>query len=344
MRAGHLVFAAFVVFLFVGGAIIQGGIAKPKIELKIDLSTDEQIQLNISYSLKGSRFYSEINVLCFPISKQRVDSIYLFDDPRYVDVYLSRCIHGLYDHLRAEIDLLDADNRVLIVNFEALLHVFAGNPAIVVLAGGIPNGTEFALAALDWVERGGVLITLGNESIPFLAKESNGEWIGGEEFLRVRFHPLDSFINGSVKPSEIAEAFDFKFIAPRVGISIEDVENYGGRVIGYHYEGNQSLTSAALFTIGNGTLVAFSSAIYLPYVTSAEDAIASDIAKIVVSQLQWISGPIVFKRANSPSGEINGIMYATFSENAELISVLALSTIDTMSIYAKKIIEVHMLH
>ncbi|MBC7108495.1 MAG: hypothetical protein H5T41_06895 [Methanomassiliicoccales archaeon] len=339
MSRGHLLFSLFVIFLFLGGAFIQGGVARPHIDLNIEVSEGEQVQLNVSYALSGSRFYGDFNIVCFPISKLRFDRIYLFDDSRYVDIYLSRCVHGLYDHLRAEIDLLNAENEVSIVALESLLEVFSGNPATVVLAGGIPNGTDFADLALQWVERGGVLITLGNESIPFLAKESEGG-VNEEGFLGLRFYPLDFLGGDRMTPSSVAEALDFRFIAPIMGIDVADVEHYGGMVIGYYYERNRVLTSAALFHIGDGALIVFSSPISVPYITSAEDAIASDIAKIVVSQLQWISGPIVFENAKGEPGKISGVMHVTF-ENPRFISVLALSTIDTMVIYARDIIDIH---
>jgi len=338
MKLGNLLFSLFVIFLFLGAVIIQDGVARPHLDLDVDVSEGEQTQINISYALSGSRFYGSFNIVCFPISKLRFDRIYLFDDPRYVDVYLSRCVHGLYDHLRAEIDLLNAENEVSIVTLDPLIEVFSSDPATVILAGGIPNGTDFANLALQWVERGGVLITIENESIPFLAKKSEGG-VNEGGFLGLQFFPLDFLDGDRITPSSVAEALDFRLIAPIMGIDVADVEQYAGIVIGYYYERDRVLTSAALFHIGDGALIVFSSPISAPYVTSAEDTIASDIAKIVVSQLQWVSGPIVFENAKGEPGKISGAMHVTF-ENPRFVSILALSTIDTMAIYTREIIDI----
>ncbi|MDH7508766.1 MAG: hypothetical protein QHH00_05130 [Methanomassiliicoccales archaeon] len=339
MKLAHILFSLFVLFLFLGGAFVQGGITKLHIDLNVEALVDEQVQLNVSYAISAPGVYGSFNVASFPISKMRFDRILLFDDPRYVDVYLSRCIHGLYDHLRAEFDLMNAEIEVSIVPFEPLLEVFSGSPATVVLAGGVPNGTEFALLALQWVERGGVLITLGNESIPFLARESNSG-VDEEGFLGIRFYPLDFLGGECVTPSSVAEALDFKFTAPIMGIDVADVEHYGGRVIGYYYERDRVLVSAALFHIGDGALIAFSGPVSAPYLTSAEDVIATDIARIVVSQLQWISGPIVFESAEGRLGEISGVLHATF-EDPQFVSVLAISTVGTTATYARHIVEVY---
>lgn len=340
MRFRTAALSLLVIFIFIESVFINTGISDPNLELKATTKDGDGIDVEITYELTATQKYADFNLICFPVSQYRNDTIYLFEDPKFTDVDLARSIYGLYDHLRAELRLLGAENDIRVVSLAPLLEIFSGDPATVILAGGIPNATNFALSALNWVEKGGVLITLGNQSIPFLAKVSQGSWVGEEVFLRMRFQPIAVRYSDNLVATPIAEAFDFKATAPMMGIFVEDVQRYGGQIIGYYLDEDKRLASLAFIPIGKGVLLAFSGPITAPYLTSSEDAIACDIARIIVSQLPWISGEIQSKNLAGIPREINGTVRFHFEE-AHAISVFAFSRLTTMPIYARVIVEIH---
>lgn len=340
MRFRTAALSLLVIFIFFESVFINTGLSGPDLELKAVAEDGDGVDVKITYELSATQKYADLNLICFPVSQYRSDTIYLFEDPKFTDVYLARSVYGLYDHLHAELRLLGAENDIKIVGLAPLLEIFSGDPAIVILAGIIPNGTDFAMSALNWVEKGGVLITLGNQSIPFLAKVSQGSWVGEDVFLRIRFQPIAVRYSDNLTATPIAEAFDFKTTAPMMGIFVEDVQRYGGQIFGYYLDEDKRLASLAFIPMGRGVLIAFSGPITAPYLTSSEDAIACDIARIIVSQLPWVSGQIQSKNLSGSPSEINGTLCFHFEET-HVISVFAISRLTTMPIYARTIIEIH---
>ncbi len=339
MKLSYVLFALFAIFLVLASSVIQGGVHRLRIDLEVEIEEGDEVWVNASYSIGSSSFSKSLNVLCFPISQWHSWPIHIFEDARVLDPYQSRSVHGLYDHLRTEMDLIGSNVSVSMVNLDGLMEIIDGEPSILILASRTLNETGYGASVLRWVERGGVLFSVGNESLPFLAKVSGGEWVGPDEFLRLRYHPLAFSGGEGMQPSTAASALSLENVAPIAGIDVEDVEAYGGTVIGYHYQRERDLASAALFRIGNGTLIAFAGPISAPFVTTAEDVIAADIARVVACGLQWISGPIFWQTESAGQNAIAGVLSATF-ESAEIVSVFAFTNDDFQAAHSIRIATV----
>ena len=134
-----------------------------------------------------------------------------------------------------------------------------------------------------------------------------------------------------VSASTAASALDMKFVSPRYGMSVSDVEQYG-QVIGYLFSRETELTSAALIHRGNGTIILFSDIMEKPFTTSMEDAIASDLANMLMSGLPWASGTLCSQQVTWGIYTVTG-SFVTNISSSKLLSCYAFSLADNQHRY-----------
>ncbi|MBM4237462.1 MAG: hypothetical protein FJ151_03145, partial [Euryarchaeota archaeon] len=134
MKLSHLLFALFAVFLVLASSAIQGGVHRFSIDLDVEVEGTDEVWVNASYHIGPSSFSKSLNALCFPISQWHSWPIHIFEDARVLDPYQSRNAHGLYDHLRTEMDLIGSSLSVSLVNLDGLAEIVEGPPSILILA------------------------------------------------------------------------------------------------------------------------------------------------------------------------------------------------------------------
>lgn len=312
-----------VLFIFIStvflSVLTQVTYEKVDLEAEIDVHLDgNSMKVSINYWIGETRHSKSIGVLCFPAALERDDDIYIFNDYTGRNGTFYPIITGLYDHLRAIMEAYGYPGEVRMIGPDELPEVFSGQNATLILANEPEVREELAPAALQWVKRGGVIIGIGNRSIPFVY---DGNGTAPDGFMLLRYHTLDFDGGRDMIASPVARAFDLETVSPSKGIVVEDVLALNGRVVGYIYQRETELTSAALFDIGKGRVLALSGDMVLPSITSGEDAVSRDLAKWLASSFLWaVELPVMEEQYAGPES-ISGTLNASFSP-APFISVV----------------------
>ncbi len=322
MKNGYSVAAMLITILFLLSLAVQPVSRGLSVDVQEDLEMNGQFEVNIDWRVGRTEYSKNMTAVCFPVDRVRSDPIYLFANLEGGNGSAYSRSLGLLDHLEAYLSTLDSDTNVELVDEGELKEVFSGGNATVIITSQPSEDPELGMKALEWVRGGGNLIGIGNRSVPFISEFEGGEWRGPEQFLKIRYERFSFGGAVSWRPSEIARAMDFQYVAPSLGIRVDDVEKSGGRVIGYVYEDGYDLTSSALFRIGEGAVLAFSGHIETPILTSGEEALSGDIAKIVLSSLHWISGDIVYETRSAGSQAIEGTLSAEYPVQSSLSFVI----------------------
>jgi hypothetical protein len=339
MRYGKVFFVTFASALLLLSVMVYPWGHSIGLTLDVDVNPGSPVAVDVTYHVGYTRYSKSVSVVCFPASQSRDDVVYVLADPNVINGTSSRSISGLYDHLRSELGLFGMGGRVVLVGTTSLDDILEGPSATLVFASRTSGDIGLGLKVLKWVREGGVVVGIGNGSAPFLADFAGGVWTDRPEFLRLRYVSLDFDGGEGMYSSETATAMKFRNVAPLTGMVVDDVVSQNGTPIGFLYERDTLLTSAALFKIESGRFLALSGNIYAPFVTTAEDAVASDLAKIIVSGMVWKCGQVVFEYRISGRAPIDGNFSALFGE-AGVISVIAFSNDDYQSLYVTKVYAV----
>jgi hypothetical protein len=102
---------------------------------------------------------------------------------------------------------------------------------------------------------------------------------------------------------------------------VSDVQTYGS-AIGYLYQRETELTSAAIIHRGNGSIILFSDVMSQPFTASMEDVMANDLMRIVQSGLPWQSGPISYLSLMGGADPIKGVIPISVPNSTSLVCYL----------------------
>lgn len=338
MQTERSILVTVLVLLLVGSIIVQPMGAGIGVEVSMYFEKADDLVVDMDYAVSRSGYAKSIGVGLFPVDVNRTDEVYLYIDEYGVNGSMYPRVLGLYDHLKADIDALDSDVRLSTVDFEELDSVFEGPNATVIIPSQPSNNTDFGIKALEWVKKGGVLIAIGNRSVPFFADYTNEQWSGPDEFMNIRYEPL-SFMGGEgMHASPVAEALGLRTVAPTMALSVDDVLSHGGQMIGYLYDREEDLTSHALFRIGDGVLIAMGGHIAYPFVTTAEDAVSTDIIRIILTGLAWISGPIKYERIDAGPGQVRGSIMTTIADT-RFVSIFVFEMDNHQRLFFSRIVD-----
>jgi len=332
VKGEELGLCTLVAFLVVLSILVQSGGGGLIINTEMEVTVDEQLQVRLDYTLSSTGFSKSVNILTYSTLEIRDGPIYIFYDNKEVESsYLPR-IAGLYDHLNPRLQSYGYDDSVSLVGREVLEDIFTGPNATLILANSISQPDTIAQMALDWVIEGGILIGIGNGSIPFVFDPRYDT--GGDGYIALRYEKMAFRSGDGMNSSTMAEAFNLETVAPTDGILVDDVESQSGTVVGYTYDREQLLTSAALFKIGKGRLLTLSGNISAPIQTSGEEAYANDIAKLLASWALWMEGEPFLKKIACGPESASGIIVAELPI-AEHVAAVSFDTDEFQDVFQR---------
>jgi len=309
VRGEVAIISVIFVSMMLFSAMVQVGEESISFDSEIFITNGtDSMDVSVDYWIGETRFSKAITVLCFPLTEERSDDIYIYNDYLGLNGTFYPLIAGLYDHLRAILEVYEYPGKVRMVGPESLDGIFVGPNATLILASQPLGGEDLAEKALEWVRGGGVIIGIGS-SIPFV---HDGTSSAPEGFLELRYQSMDFDGGRDMIETQVAKAFDLETVAPSKGIVVEDVLAINGSVVGYIYQREGELTSAALFQVGEGRVLALSGDLVLPSMTSGEDAVSRDIARLVASGFLWSTGSPVLEERVGGAKTMSGTLNATF--------------------------------
>ncbi|MFP4196420.1 MAG: hypothetical protein ACLFS6_02065 [Methanomassiliicoccales archaeon] len=322
MDRARTLLAVTMVTLFLLAMIVQPH-PGPDCRVEGGVSVEDGIMtVEVEYQIDRTEYDKNTHLLCFPVQKDVEGPIYIYLDYQDSEDYSHRRAIGLYDHLRAEMALMGSDAEIVLVEDEELDEVFNDPNATLIMTKGTDGGSLTGLRALDWVHRGGTIIGLGEEAIPFVDPPREKKH---PSFMELSYWKLD-FIGGEgMEASPPAAAFDFDLVAPAGALDMRWVEANDGRPIGYLYDRGANLTSAAMFSMGEGRVVAFGGKLDPPQITTGEDAVANDIAHLLISGYVWSTGEMYWEEVAIDGEESAGTLSLEFPR-AEGVSLALFDT------------------
>ncbi len=285
----------------------------------------------VNYSIPSSSYSDPVNIVLIPLNSYRSDPIFIFVEQNEFSVEEYASVLGLYDHLSAELINLGMNQTVEIVDYLQVEELLKGGPSVLILTNSSQNWVSQSSAMLSWVERGGVIIGLGNGALPFISSNNVNNLSEAGYTYRIRYESLEYEGGQGVSTSATAAALDLKYASPRYGMVVSDVESYG-QAIGYLYLRNTELTSAALIHRGNGSIILMSGIMTQPFTTSMEDVMANDLANMLASGLPWESGDLYLYQVTGGVNSMIGSFIAHLSPSA-LIACYAFSLNDDQHQY-----------
>ncbi len=158
----------------------------------------------------------------------------------------------------------------------------------------LPQGVFFPEPDLmkSWIEGGGILIWTGAlvgrymgtaEGLVVDMFEDGGEGQWGPTFI-LGFDPIgEEGQERATVPTPWMEALDIRFPLATWGASVEDVDSRDGVLLGAATPGENPKASVSLLPVGEGALALFGEAPGPVFTYSAEDIIAHDIARLILS-------------------------------------------------------------
>lgn len=292
-----LVLVALVISgLFLTSAVIQPWYDPDTIDLKVQRLTGIYGYNNrVNYSISNSIYSDPVNIILVPVARYGIGDVFIFLEKDNVTLEVYAMVLGLYDHLRAEMRNLRMNQSVKVIDHAQTVDVLNGEPAVLMIVNSTMNWNEQSNTMLSWVKKGGVIIGIGKGALPFVTENSTAPSTDGLSEFQVRYESLDYASGDGVSMSGFASALDMKYISPKFGMRVADLQNYG-RAVGFLYQRSEPLTSAGLILNGAGSIILISGIMIQPFAASMEDVLAQDLARMFACGLPWSVGePYIFK-------------------------------------------------
>lgn len=320
MRA-EIVAALFVAALFITSAfmVYGGDQGTPSLE-----ATRSNGTVNVNYSLPSSSHSYPSTIVAITVDNYRSDDITVLltgrsgppnSDPANVQ--------GLVDHLGAELENIGSSSKVSTIEEGSLGSYLSWGNGTLIIASAVDLATSLMLE--DWVGKGGVLVVIGPDCLPFIG-------YGGTLKLGFERYPYD----GAIDEGSLAHALGLRTVFPSHGISVEDVTSHSGTVLGFT-SGDGRLTTMAAVPLGLGRVLAMGGPIESPFLASMEDVYAWDLARCLEAGAQWAAGPIQHERMNVPAQGLAGSLAFGIDQMAIRISVFSLD--DSHALFKSVMVE-----
>ncbi len=147
----------------------------------------------------------------------------------------------------------------------------------------------------------GRYVALPNEEAADVLEAPDGEEWGPS--LIMGFDPIGSKgLDRASLSNAWSDALNIRFPLASWGASVSDVMTHRGLTVGLTTVSGTPKTSLSIFSVGNGTVALFGDAPRQAFTYSAEDVVAHDIARLIVSGL--LENP--------------GVDYATLLDSTEI--------------------------
>ncbi len=288
--------AAGVAFLVVSQAfVLSEGIPPAGVFGAADYDSSQSI---VTVDLRGHGIYDTTYRIAVVGLTNRPEPlpIHLYYDDRYPVSNTSRPrIFGILDHLTSELLTAEHPSEIRMTDALALVNLLRGPPAVLIVAAtALPQGVFFPDSSLmrDWIERGGILIWTGALIGRYMGTSrgrvidmygGGGESRWGPTFI-MGFDPVKDERDGTgTMPTSWTDALDLRYPLTAWGSSLADAAAVDGLALGFVTEGPDSRTSLSVLPVGNGSVALFGNAPGPVFTYSAEDVIAHDIARLLIS-------------------------------------------------------------
>ncbi len=304
----EIVATLFVVALFITSAfmVYGGDQGSPSLE-----ATRSNGTVNVNYSLPSSSHSYPSTIVAITVDNHRSDDIKVLLTERSGPPNSDPAnVQGLVDHLGAELENIGSSSKVSTIEEGSLGSYLSAGNGTLVIASTVNSTTSLMLE--DWVRKGGVLVVIGPDCLPFIGYGGSLE-IGFE-----RYTYDDTTAEGT-----LADTLGLRTVYPAYGISVEDVTSRSGTVLGFT-SGDGSVTTMATVPLGLGRVLAMGGPIESPFLASMEDVYAWDLARCLETGAQWAAGPIYHERMIVPAQGLVGSLAFGIDKMAIRISVFSL--------------------
>jgi hypothetical protein len=312
MRARYPIIAIFIAVLIVIGIFtIPSG---RDIPFTWDVEEDDTT-LSLNYEIGDTSYSKIVNVLVQGTERPWDMNITILIDTspwisgKKLNGSFAANVQGLYDHLKTEFEKSGVEVNIEIIEEDGLTRFFENGPSTLIIANDFRNDTEISTLCWEWVNDGGVLIAIGNHSIPFAYQDEDEKASYDRDGIVLGYHSIAYDGGESVSDSNFTEAYGLQYWSPYMGIDVDDVNRYGGTLVGYLYSGESDLVTIASIPIGEGRILAFGGNMGSAFQVNGEDVVASDLAKLLLAGAIFSTAdPIYETRSLEKEGALGTIM------------------------------------
>lgn len=230
--------------------------------------------------------------------------VHLYYDGAYPTSNTSAArIIGLRDHLGSELARGGVPTEIHLLNAASLASLLRGPPAILVMGSTawpatiLPNQPTLVR---QWLEGGGILIWSGallgayggregGKTLDLRTEYPTRPW--GPSVI-LGFDPVG--VGGPNRTSNVSPwgvALDIRFPLAAWGARMSEIDGHGGLALGSLTPEADPKASLSLFPVGNGTVALFGDAMGPVFTYSAEDVVAHDIVRLLLSGLLFNPSP-----------------------------------------------------
>jgi hypothetical protein len=304
-----LALTALVAVLMVSSIALSGG--QPPIPA---LSFEElgSGHMVLGYRIPCSHYDQSYSALILGANRIGHGDIYvLVTESLDFDVKVS--LYTMVDHLNNELRSFGVDSVSSVIGSDSLPKVFSDPQAILICGPSTSLPDYFAAPALHWVERGGLWIGVGESSVPFMYSQSNES--NPNATMRLDFTELS--YNGGVdgRPTPMATALGFRYVAPDNAFELQDLEALGGRSIGFEYDRDGLLGTAGVIHIGKGSVMVMGGDMGPPPLSTSEEVLAWDLEKVLAFNVPWWTGELTYQIVSSDGSAIESALNSSFTYN-----------------------------
>lgn len=154
MRIGAILLALVISALFITSAVIQPWNEPSAITLTVKRGyggSNESVLVN--YSISSSRYSDPVRIVLVPLDRYEPLPIYIFSDKNKYSIQDYARILGLYDHIRAEIEISGLPVTVRLVDHQGALDVMKGGPSALIIVNSTQDWSDQEADMLSWVEK-----------------------------------------------------------------------------------------------------------------------------------------------------------------------------------------------
>jgi len=300
---------ALVAVLAVSSVALSGG-PPPRPALSFEEVGSGQMVLD--YRIPSSSHDQSYSALMLGTNRAGDGDIYvLVTESLDFDVKVS--LYTLVDHLNNELRFCGASTVSSIISTDSLPKVFSDPQAVLICGPSTSLPDFYAAPALNWVEKGGLWIGIGENSVPFIYSRSNES--SPNATMRLDFTELsyDSGVNSRSTP--IADALGFRYVAPDNAFELSDLEALGGRSIGFEYERGSWLGTVGIIPIGQGSVMVMGGNMGPPPLSTSEEVLAWDLEKVLALNVPWWTGDLTYHIVYSDGSAIDSVLNASFTHS-----------------------------
>jgi len=306
------------------------------VELDAQAMRNERLEVSANYGVGSSPHLYEMIISIMPISGiTELPGIIILDVSG--GAITPPAVSGLYDHLTTELQAKGMEANVTINDIADTADMLNDTSSIIIIGERSAVDNSTARELMDWVLRGGRLICVGPDSLPFRQELQDGDWVGPEDFLRVKYRPLNYSGEVGMSASPYAEALSLRGVAPINALEQRYLDNLSAVTIGYTFEQDEGdLVTASMVPLGEGRLVLFGGEMKWPAVTSGDQAFCWDIIQLYLGGALWSVGAPEHTVLPMTKDVRVGNFSTSFSD-APAVVVLAYSLHDHVPVYGRAV-------